>query len=450
MRLCNWGCHPVVEADVRGFRTAGEARSSVAGWADFIPRGLGRCYGDSALSGRVLSTLGRDCVLEFDREQGLLTCEAGVSFAEILALIVPAGWFLPVTPGTKFVTLGGAIASDVHGKNHHRDGSFSRHVRSLTLLGGDGRVHECSPEREPEIFWATAGGMGLTGVILQATVRLRRIETAYVVEESTKARNLEHLIALFGESMERTYSVAWIDCLARGASLGRGVLLNGEHAGLADLRSTRQRAEPLALPAKLGVAVPLTPPISCINLASVTAFNALFYARVRRGTHRHLTDYDTYFYPLDRVAHWNRAYGPRGFAQYQCVVPPKEGPAALERILQRVSEERLPSFLSVLKYFGPGDPGLLSFPMEGYTLTLDLPMSERLLRVFDQLDEIVAAAGGRLYLTKDCRMSAATFRAGYPRLSEFEGVKRRLDPGNLLQSAQSRRLGIAEGEGSVR
>lgn len=442
MLLHNWGLHPCAEAEVREFMTADEARAAVAGWPDYIPRGLGRCYGDSALAGRVLSTLRHDRVLAFDRTEGILTCEAGISLAAILDLIVPAGWFLPVTPGTKFITLGGAIASDVHGKNHHREGAFSRHVPALRLLAGDGCVHDCGPAREPQTFWATAGGMGLTGVILEATIRLKRIETAYVLEETTKARNLAQLCQLFGESLEHTYSVAWIDCLARGAALGRGILLNGEHATPAQLQTERQRAAPLAFARKFGVSVPFTPPFSLIHRASVTAFNTLFYARFPAGTHRQLVDYETYFYPLDRVAHWNRLYGSQGFAQYQCVLPPEQGPAGMERILERVSEERLPSFLSVLKYFGPGDPGLLSFPMEGYTLTLDLPMNARLLRVLEQLDLIVAELGGRLYLTKDCRMSPAMLRSGYPRLDEFRAVKRRLDPANVLQSAQSRRLGL--------
>ncbi len=442
MKISNWGNHPVAEAEVRSFTTPEQARTAIAGWPDFIPRGLGRCYGDSALAPRILSTLGRTCVLAFDRGSGMLTAEAGVSFAELLELVVPAGWFPPVTPGTKFITLGGAIAADVHGKNHHTEGSFSRHVRSLRLLGADGRIQECDREQNADLFWATAGGMGLTGVILEATFQLKRIETAYIVEEATKARNLAHLCELFASSLRCTYSVAWIDCLARGAALGRGVLLNGEHAALADLKTDSQRGAPLALPRKLAVAVPFDLPSFTINHTTVKAFNTAFYGKTRRGTHRHLVDYDTYFYPLDRLAHWNRVYGRKGFAQYQFVIPPTGGLEGMERILREISEQQMPSFLSVLKYFGPGDPGMLSFPMEGYTLALDFPITDRLFGVLDRLDEIVLELGGRIYLTKDSRMRPETFRKGYPRLEEFLAVKRRADAGSALQSQQSKRLGI--------
>lgn len=442
MKVSNWGNYPSTEAQVRSFATAQEAMQGLLSSSETIPRGLGRCYGDSSLNAHILSTLKYNRFLDFDREQGILHCQAGVSFAEVLDVVVPAGWFLPVTPGTKFVTVGGAIAADVHGKNHHVGGSFSHHVVAFSLLAPDGQVYECSRAENPDIFWATCGGMGLTGVILEARFRLQRIETAYIVEESTKAPNVDALYKLFEQSMHFTYSVAWIDCLARGRNLGKGVLLNGEHAMVSDLQQGRHLQAPLSLPPKRKLTVPLHLPSFTINPLTVRAFNAVWYAKAKGGQHRHVIDYDSYFYPLDGVLHWNRVYGRRGFAQYQFVIPPARGYDGMVRILQEISAARLPSFVSVLKYFGKGETGPLGFPMEGYMLALDFPITSKLFGALDRLDQIVLDCGGRIYLTKDSRMKPEMFQQGYPRLEEFLRVKRRLDGGKVLQSLQSKRLGV--------
>jgi decaprenylphospho-beta-D-ribofuranose 2-oxidase len=442
MKVSNWGMYPSTEAEVRSFSSEAEALGSMRDWSEMIPRGLGRCYGDSSLSPHILSTLKFNRFLDFDKERGILRCQSGVSLREMLDVIVPAGWFLPVTPGTKFVTLGGAIAADVHGKNHHGEGSFSTHLERFSLLAPSGEVYECSRTEHPEIFWATCGGMGLTGLILEGSFRLKKIETAYIVEESTKTPNIDALYRLFEESMHFTYSVAWIDCLARGSSLGKGILLNGEHARVSDLTKDSQRRAPLTLPAKRNLSVPFNLPSFTINPLTVKAFNTLFYAKAKAGQHRHIIDYNTYFYPLDGVHHWNRVYGKRGFAQYQFAIPPDKSYEGMLQILKAISQERMPSFVSVLKYFGKSETGPLSFPLEGYMLALDFPITNKLFGFLDRMDQIVHDHGGRVYLTKDSRMQPEMLRRGYPRLQEFLKIKQQLDGGRLMQSLQSQRLGI--------
>lgn len=441
MKVSNWGNFPTTEAEVRSFASVEEARRQTADWAGYIPRGLGRCYGDSALAPHILSTLSHNRFLDFDAEQGILTCQAGCSYADILPVIVPKGWFMPVTPGTKFVTIGGAIAADVHGKNHHSDGSFSQHLLRFTLLTAMGEVLTCSRTENADVFEATCGGQGLTGLVLEATFRLKRIETSYIAEESTKVRNLDGLFQTFEHAMGFTYSVAWVDCLAKGKSLGKSILLNGEHATLDDLKGHKYAKNPLALPSKKKLSVPFFLPSFTLNPLTIKAFNLLFYAKAHGGTHHHITDYETYFYPLDSILHWNRVYGKRGFAQYQFVIPPDKGYEGMVKVLEMISAARMPSFLTVLKYFGP-QQGMLSFPMEGYQLALDFPITDKLFAFFDRLDEVVMSYGGRLYLTKDSRMSAAMLSAGYPRLDEFRAIKTRLDPQGRLSSLQSARTGI--------
>jgi decaprenylphospho-beta-D-ribofuranose 2-oxidase len=441
MKVSNWGNFPTTEAEVRSFTQVEDARQQAAAWTGYIPRGLGRCYGDSALAPRILSTLQHNRFLDFDAENGVLTCQAGTSYAEILPVIVPKGWFMPVTPGTKFVTIGGAIAADVHGKNHHSEGSFSRHVRRFRLLCANGALLECSRTENADVFEATCGGQGLTGIILDATFSLKKIASSYIMEESTKLPNVEALFQTFERAMGFTYSVAWVDCLAKGKSLGKSLLLNGEHATLADLAGHRAAADPLAVPNKKKLSVPFMLPSFTLNPLTVKVFNTLFYAKAKGGTHRHITDYETYFYPLDGIHHWNRVYGKKGFAQYQFVIPPEKGFEGMVKVLELISAARMPSFLTVLKYFGP-QHGMLSFPMEGYQLALDFPVTDRLFPFLNRLDEVVMQYGGRLYLTKDSRMSAEMFAAGYPRLDEFRAIKRRLDPEGRIGSLQSARTGI--------
>lgn len=442
MKVSNWGNYPVAEAEVRSFGTPGEALQVMRSATELIPRGLGRCYGDSSLSSNILSTLKYNRFLEFDRENGILHCQSGVSLEEVLAVVVPAGFFLPVTPGTKYVTIGGAVAADVHGKNHHVDGSFSAHVIDLLLMAPGGMTYRCSREENADIFWATCGGMGLTGVVLEVRFRLKRIETAYIKEEVTKAKNVDALYKLFEQSADVTFSVAWIDCLARGSSLGRAILFNGEHALRSDLKKPAQINAPLELPRKRKITIPFNFPSFTINPLTVKVMNTLVYGKAKKGPFTHIVDYDTYFYPLDGVLHWNRVYGKRGFAQYQFAIPPSTSYDGMVKILKAISDARQPSFVSVLKFFGKGENGPLAFPMEGYMLALDFPITKGLFPFLDRLDEIVMECGGRIYLTKDSRMKPEVLQKGYPRLQEFLETKARIDGGKQMQSLQSKRIGI--------
>jgi FAD/FMN-containing dehydrogenase len=447
MRLSGWGRYPVARCHVfRPERRAAVAETLAAKAApSFIARGLGRSYGDAALNadGGVIVHDRLDRVLAFDERTGLLHCEAGVSFADIIAWWLPRGWFPPVTPGTKFVTMGGAIAADVHGKNHHRDGTLGAAVEDFTLLTADGDTLRCSRTEHADVFWATVGGMGLTGMILDARLRLRRVESAWLRVAYRKARDLEETLAIFAASDAGSpYSVAWIDCLARGRATGRAVIMHGDHATAAEARAAGR--PPLATARPRGHVVPFDMPSMLLNPISVRVFNQLYYAVHRDQAS--LVHFERFFYPLDGLAHWNRLYGRRGFVQYQVVLPPDEGRRGLVELLQRLSASGRPSFLAVLKRLGPANPGLLSFPREGYTLALDLPVRDGLVDFLRALDRLVLERGGRVYLAKDATTTPEAFRAMYPRLAEFRAVKARLDPRGLLSSSLARRLGIVGAE----
>ena len=436
--LSGWGNYPRVAVHSITASDPAEAVSAIRGNENLIARGNGRAYGDAALNLRVtLSMLPARRILAFDAETGRLTCEAGLMLADILDLIVPRGWFVPVSPGTRFVTVGGMVAADVHGKNHHVAGTFGDHVEAIELALADGRIVRCSPAENAGLFAATRGGMGLTGVILSVSFRLIPIETAFIRQETHKAANLAEAMDLFERSGGWTYSVAWIDCLARGGSLGRSLVYLGEHARREDLK--RGAASPLAVVPKTGRRIPVDFPGFVLNRWSVRAFNELYYRTGRPGTA--LLGYETYFYPLDGILEWNRMYGGAGFVQYQCVLPKAASAAGLTALLRRVAQAGTGSFLAVLKLFGAQD-GLLSFPMEGYTLALDFPATARTFSLLIELDAIVADHGGRLYLAKDARTGAAMLRRGYPRLAAFEAVRREIDPGSKFASLQSERLGL--------
>ncbi|MBX6396599.1 MAG: FAD-binding oxidoreductase, partial [Alicyclobacillaceae bacterium] len=365
--------------------------------SSYLARGLGRAYGDAALNegAGVLLQTRRNRFLDFDPGSGILRCEAGVSLAEILEVFVPRGYFLPVTPGTKFVTVGGAIASDVHGKNHHQDGSFSNFVVDLDLLTAGGEVITCSRTEKEDIFWATVGGMGLTGVILRASLRLLPVTSSYIRVDYVKARNIDEAFERFDADDDRyQYSVAWIDCLATGRSLGRSVLMRGNHVPAEDLPPSL-RSRPLEVRKKMNVTVPFDFPSVTLNYLSIRAFNALYY-RLSKGSPGVLVHYDPFFYPLDAVLDWNRLYGKRGFVQYQVVFPFETSREGLIALLERLARDRRSSFLAVLKRFGAEGQGLLSFPRPGYTLALDIPIRDDGLFAFlREMDEWVAEKGGR-------------------------------------------------------
>ncbi|WP_295446044.1 FAD-binding oxidoreductase [uncultured Thiodictyon sp.] len=382
-----------------------------------LPRlvyGNGRSYGDVCLNdgGAVLLARGLDRFIAFDPVTGVLRAESGVLLSEVLDLVVPRGWFLAVTPGTRFVTLGGAVANDVHGKNHHRAGTFGCHVRAFELVRSDGRRRECSPTQAPDWFAATIGGLGLTGLITWVEIQLSPIPGPWIQAESRRFGDLATFFQL-SEAADQTdeFTVAWVDCAARGASLGRGILLKGSFAP-----ALVGRGNPPKTHGRLHV--PVTPPFSLVNRLSLIAFNALYY---RQPEGAGLTHYAPFFYPLDAIGHWNRIYGPKGFLQYQCVLPPAAAESALRELLARIARSAEGSFLAVLKRFGERlSPGLLSFPRPGVTIALDFPSKgQATLRLLDTLDAMVVEAGGALYPAKDARMSAAMFRRSFPALERF-------------------------------
>lgn len=450
--LSGWGNHPVQTCRLLRPEQRRELIAAIRGHGPgtCIARGSGRSYGDEALNqdGTVVLTTRLNRFIAFDPQRALLDCEAGVTLAEVIEHLVPRGFFLPVTPGTKWVTIGGAIANDVHGKNHHADGSIARFVVDFELLTADGGVLTCSRSENPDVFWASVGGLGLTGVILRGRLQLRRIETSRIAVTSRRGRNLDEALALLDEAdAAHRYSVAWIDCLSAGRSLGRSVVVGGDHATPADLGERGGRGGESALQVTRRArqrTIPFFLPSWVLGTPAATAFNALYYHSHRpRST---VVDYDSFFYPLDAVGHWNRLYGRRGFIQCQVALPHESSREGLVALLAELSRARRPSFLGVLKRFGPPSGGLLSFPIEGHTLALDMPVAPDIGEVMRRVHAVVLRHGGRAYLAKDATLSAAAFRQMYPRHAEFLAVKRRLDPEGTFSSSLARRLGIVAGE----
>ena len=435
-KVSNWGKYPVIEGDIRSFR--GHHPSNGTTW---IPRGMGRCYGDASLAPLMLSNLPRNRYLHFDESIGVLHCEAGVTFAQLLEDFVPRGWFPPVTPGTKFVSLGGAIASDVHGKNHHLEGAISKHLLSFELLLPDGRRITCSRSEHDQIFWATIGGLGLTGTILNLKLKLKAIQSSFISNKHIKARNLEEIFDLLDQFEATTYSVAWLDCLASGKQMGRSILMNGEHTLAEDLHHKKQRQSPLQLPEKKKLSVPLDFPPIVMNKWSMKAFNFAYYHKLLNKEKSFIGDYDSFFYPLDSIHAWNRIYGKKGFVQYQFVIPKEAGKKGMEDILKKISKSSTGSFLTVLKLLGPGE-GIMSFPMEGYTLALDFPVSNKLFPMLDELDHMVFHYGGRVYLTKDSRLKANMLEKMYPQIHDFRKVLHQLGNHGQIRSGLAERLNI--------
>ncbi len=410
-----------------------------------IARGLGRCYGDAAQNGGglVVRLASDSAGVVLDEENGTVTASGGVSLDDVMRLIVPQGWFVPVTPGTRFVTVGGAIASDIHGKNHHADGSFGVHVRRMALLLADGSITELSPTEQPELFWTTIGGMGLTGVVLNATFAVLPIESSRCLVDTQRTADLDELLAAMESGDHRyRYSVAWLDLLAKGRHLGRSVLTRGDHAPL-DSLARGDRADPCAFSPRILAAVPpLVPRPGLLNRVTVAAFNEMWYRKAPKHRTGEISTISSFFHPLDAVAGWNRLYGHRGFIQYQFVVPFGEE-ATLRQIVERSSAARAASFVTVLKRFGPSNPAPLSFPTPGWTLTIDLATSQPgLMELVGALDRLVRDAGGRHYLAKDALCSPEVVRLGYPRLDEWRAVRDKADPTGVWQSDQARRLGL--------
>ena len=400
-KVTNWGNFPVVEKEIKSEDTLQKIKDFVQNNNEIIARGNGRCYGDASLSEHIFSTKRLNKLISFDRLNGIIECESGVLLSEILEVIVQQGYFLYVTPGTKFISVGGAIASDVHGKNHHAEGCFSEYVISFSLLNENGEVLICSRTENTDKFWATIGGMGLTGIILSAKFKLKNIETAYIRQESIKAENLDEIFKLFDESEDWTYNVAWIDCLQKGKNIGRSILMRGEHAFKHQLPNKLQE-KPLRLKKKLNLTVPFYFPNYVLNNLTVKIFNFLYFNKQTKKEVKSNVDYETFFYPLDIANDWNKIYGKGGFIQYQFVIPKEKGKEGMKEILETIAKSGNGSFLAVLKLFGKNNAEAYnSFPIEGYTLALDFKVNAKLKNLIKKLDEVVEAYGGRIYLTKD-------------------------------------------------
>ncbi|MEW6430006.1 MAG: FAD-binding oxidoreductase [Myxococcota bacterium] len=437
--LHGWGAQRRVRCDLRLPETAAQVRAQVDD-AGTIARGLGRSYGDQALNegGRVLQLTSLDRYLAFDEATGTLTCEAGVSLAQLIADFAPRGFFPAVTPGTKFVTVGGCIANDVHGKAHHAQGTFATCVQSMRVLVADGRVVNASRTENADLFWGTFGGLGLLGVVLDATLTLRKVETTYFRQRCFVARDLDHMLELLAENDHAfPYSVATLDITARGRHLGRGVLTVGDHARKDELPAKLAKA-PLRVHRGLVPTVPFELPELTLNPLTIRAVNVAISTLLRTKPEFDL--YQGFFYPLDIANDWYRGYGRRGFIQYQFVVPFDGGPALVRRLLERITRSDQLPFLNILKRFGPANEAPLSFPTAGLTFAVDFPVREGLLELTRELDEVVADAGGRIYLGKDSYLTAAMFRRMYARYPEWAETKAKWDPRRVFTSDLARRL----------
>jgi decaprenylphospho-beta-D-ribofuranose 2-oxidase len=434
--LSGWGRTAPSLSDLVAPANSEEVAAILATTERVALRGLGRSYGDAAqLRGGVVLDNSRLDTISSISETGLITVGSGVSIDRLLRTSIPQGWFIPVTPGTRDVSIGGAIAADVHGKNHHVDGSFARHVLAMTLMTPTG-LYSLSPTNDAELFHATFGAMGLTGVVLDATVQLLRIETDQVLVDTQRFTSLDELMAEMISGDERyRYSVAWVDCMSRGANMGRGILTRGDHATRSDVAAPSLRAP---RPARLSV--PVDAPSGLLNPLTIKLFNEAWFRHAPQRRDREAQSLSSFFHPLDGVKHWNRLYGRRGFVQYQFCVPDSHADTVV-RAIERLSSSRVPSFLAVLKRFGAASPGPLSFPQPGWTLALDLPVGPPALpAVLDELDELVASSNGRVYLAKDARLAPRHISAMYPRLGEITALRARVDPRGVLSSDLAQRL----------
>ncbi len=437
--LSGWGNIPMVRGKVSYAHEDRDVSHALKN-GSFIPRGKGRSYADQATNNGdlVLKMEKMNMFISFDSDTGILTAQAGVTLEEIIRVFAPRGWFTMINPGTKYVTLGGAIANDIHGKAHHADGSFVNSVIKFTIMLANGRVLTASREENEDLFWANFGGLGLLGTILTVTLRLRKVETTYFSQKSIVARNLEEMMDALDET-EQTYrhSVAWIDSLAKGKNLGRGVLTVGNEARFVELPPKLQK-DPLAVGAKPKITVPVYLPSFTLNKLTISVLNSVLHFLQSHG--KPFTHYDSFLFPLDAINEWNKGYGKRGFIQYQFVVPEEDGRESVRRIMKEITESDCKPFLNVLKKFGEASGGPLSFPMKGYTFAIDFPITDQLEPFTKRLDEMVLDAGGRIYLGKDAFLDMDMFRKMYPNYGEWMKVKQKYDPDWHFNSDIGRRL----------
>lgn len=438
-KLSGWNRYPVQQCVVvrpeRYVDLAPSGKSTIA-------RGQGRSYGDASLNGegRVVLTERVNRFLDFDKQQGKIKVEAGAKLSDINNVIISDGWFLPVTPGTQNVSVGGCVAADVHGKNHHRFGSFGNYIDEIELIIANHQRLKCSPRHQPELFWATVGGMGMTGIIGDVCLKLMPIESRWMVVDHRPTVDLDGVFQLLEDpAYDDLYTVAWVDCMSASA-FGRGVVMRAHHATSVEIAKFNGPELERKNTTRV-LNIPFDFPNWTLNAFAIRLFNDVYYRRLAKRTQPELVSHERYFYPLDKIHQWNRMYGRRGFLQYQCVLPE---PAAREGAREIIERSRGLSFLTVLKRLGEQNDGPLSFAMRGYTIAMDFPIQPGVFKLLNEIDEIVIKHGGRVYLAKDARLRPETFRAMYPKYREWLRVKRTVDPENIFSSDLSRRLAIGE------
>ena len=439
MKLGGWGRYPLVDAELKSPTSIDELIEEISK-NNAIARGNGRAYGDSAISKfNTISMKNFNRILKFETDTGLIVVESGILLSEIIDSFLPKGWFPKVTPGSKFVTIGGMVACDVHGKNHHKDGSFGNYIEWLEIITENGEIKKCSKNINSDLFNWTIGGMGLTGIILNVAFYLKPIETSWIKQKTVPAKNIDHAFEIFETTLDSTYSVAWIDCLSSGNKLGRSLIMLGEHANLLDLKSVMKN-NPLAIKSKKKIRIPFNFPSFILNSFTIKIFNSLYYLLGKKKKGYKLVDYDTFFYPLDYFLDWNKVYGKKGFAQYQCVIPLNNALEGIRELLETISHSNSNSFLAVLKRFGK-EESYLSFPIEGYTLALDFPITKDNLKLMSHLDEITLKHKGQFYLAKDSRLNKEIFKRSDIKFAKFSKY-RSLKMKETFSSEQSERLGL--------
>ena len=430
--ITTWSKFPIIKGELIEPSSLEEVIAYLRSKPYFISYGCGRSYGDAPLGKFILKTKRFRFFHHFDPKTGELIAEAGVTLEEIIKHFLPQGWFLPVTPGTKFISLGGAVAADVHGKNHHLDGSFCNWVSGIWLLLPDGREIFCSPTENSDWFQMTCGGMGLTGLITKVRLHLRVVKSSFIKETIIKCESLEESLEAFESYSQTLYSVAWLDCTSGGKNFGRSLLMLGHHSEDGGLQLYSRKA----------FSLPINVPSFLLNSFSIKLFNDIYYSKTKQKITKQKVSYEQFFYPLDKIHHWNRIYGKNGFLQYQFVIPKSEAKVAIKEILSTIKEYSEAPFLTVLKLLGPGNNFPLSFPQEGYTLALDFKLTPRIFSLFRRLDEIVHDKGGRIYLAKDARLSPKSLRKGYPNLEEFIKFRYKYNLIKKIKSCLSERLEI--------
>jgi decaprenylphospho-beta-D-ribofuranose 2-oxidase len=425
----SWGNYPKHNSKYYDFDIDNKSRLFRG---ETIPYGNGRSYGDSCLSENIIGFKKWNHFLSFNKNSGLLKIQSGVLLSEIIEVIIPNGWFLKVNPGTKLITVGGAIASDIHGKNHHIEGCFSECVNWFNLLLPSGEILKCSREKNQDLFFSTCGGMGLTGFILEIEIQLKSINSIYINQKTTKTKNLKETFEVFETIKNEPYSVAWIDCLSKGDKIGRSLVMSGDFDDDGNLNYSHKK--------KLNI--PFNFPSFSLNTLTVKIFNFLYYNRVFKKISFQKVEFDSFFFPLDSIRNWNRIYGKKGFTQYQFILPKKESFEGLKSILNEISNSGKGSFLAVLKLYGKENRNYLSFPLEGYSLALDFKIEKGLFELLARLDEIVLKHKGRIYLSKDVRVSKEVFEKGYPQINKFREIRKKYKLNEVFSSLQSKRVGI--------